>query len=106
MAYFLALDGGGTKTQCWVADESQVLGRASAGTVKLMNVDEGTATSRLQGLVREAAAVAGLSLRDVRRSCFGLAGSSSESVKAWAEKALGEVVSGEVLVVGDVEIAL
>ncbi len=105
MAYFVALDGGGTKTQCWVADEVRVLARASAGSVKLMNVDEATATARLHELVRSACAEAGVSPRDVTRTCFGLAGSSSESVKSWAERALGEVVAGEVRVYGDVEIA-
>jgi N-acetylglucosamine kinase-like BadF-type ATPase len=105
MAYFVALDGGGTKTECWVADETKVLGRASAGSVKLMNVDEATATSRLGELVRAAAAEAGVPVNAVTRTCFGLAGSSSESVRTWAEQALRGVVSGEVVVCGDVDIA-
>jgi len=105
MAYFVALDGGGTKTECWVADEQKVLGRASAGSVKLMNVDEATATSRLQELVRAAAGDAGVALSDVRRTCFGLAGSGSESVRTWAEQALRGVVSGDVVICGDVDIA-
>ena len=36
MAYFLALDAGGTKTQCCVADELRVVGRSRGGTVKIM----------------------------------------------------------------------
>ena len=32
MALFLALDGGGTKTRCWVADETRVLGAAAGAT--------------------------------------------------------------------------
>jgi glucosamine kinase len=106
MAYFVALDGGGTKTECWVADENSVLGRASTGTIKLMNVDEATATSRLQNLLHEAAADAGMALHDVTRTCFGLAGSSSKTVRQWAEQTLRGVVSGEIIVCGDEEIAL
>src|SRR5580698_5881788 len=105
MAYFVALDGGGTKTQCWVADEEKVLGRASTGSVKLMVVDEATATLRLQELVREAAAEAGVALGDVTRTCFGLAGSSSDIVRQWAERSLRGVVGGEVVICGDEEIA-
>ncbi len=100
MAYFVALDGGGTKTECWVADESSVLGRASTGSVKLMNVDEATAASRLQNLVREAAAQADVALGDVTRTCFGLAGSSSETVREWAVQTLRSVISGDVIVCG------
>ncbi|HEY5329612.1 MAG TPA: BadF/BadG/BcrA/BcrD ATPase family protein [Acidobacteriaceae bacterium] len=106
MAYFVALDGGGTKTECWVADENSVLGRASTGSVKLMNVDEATATSRLQNLVRETAAEAGVALSDVTRTCFGLAGSSSDAVREWAVQTLRAVVGGEIMICGDEEIAL
>jgi glucosamine kinase len=106
MAYFVALDGGGTKTECWVADENSVLGRASTGTIKLMNVDEVTATSRLGDLVRAAATEAGVALGDVTRTCFGLAGSSSDAVREWAVQTLRGVVSGEMIICGDEEIAL
>ncbi len=105
MAYFVALDGGGTKTQCWVADDEKVLGRAATGSVKLMNLDEGAATLRLHDLVRAAGADAGVPLGDVTRTCFGLAGSSSETARAWAERTLRGVVGGEVLICGDEEIA-
>ena len=40
MAKFVAIDAGGTKTQCWVADETRVLASATGGTVKLMSVGE------------------------------------------------------------------
>lgn len=105
MAYFVALDGGGTKTECWVADETRVLGRAATGSVKLMNLDEGSATLRLHELVRAAGADARVPLGDVTRTCFGLAGSSSETVRVWAERTLRGVVGGEVLICGDEEIA-
>jgi glucosamine kinase len=106
MAIFVALDAGGTKTRCWVADETRVLGRASAGTVKLMMVGEAAAAERLREVVREAAAEGGVELASVTRTCIGLAGVSSAAAREWAERTLREIVSGEVVVCGDEEIAL
>src|ERR1700679_3333582 len=71
MAYFVALGGGGTKTQCWVA------GGGGVGVV----------------------------VGNVARTCFGLAGSSSDVVRQWAERSLRGLVGGEVVICGDGEIA-
>jgi len=106
MSLFLAIDGGGTKTECMLADERRVLARASTGTVKLMRVSEEEATSRLQTMLVEVAALAGVSLSEVERTCFGLAGLSNPAVDAWARRAVAAVVGGEIIVCGDEEIAL
>ncbi len=106
MAYFVALDGGGTKTECWVADETRVLGRATAGTVKLMSIDEGTATARLLALVRAAAAAAEAPVEAVAKVCFGLAGSSGAQVREWAFRTLQEASpAADIVLVGDEETA-
>lgn len=106
MQYFLALDAGGTKTQCWVGDREQVLGRSVAGTVKLMNVGEETATERLREVVQKAVKSAGIEVTQITRTCMGLAGISSESVRSWATSTLTGLVSGELILSGDEEIAL
>ena len=106
MSYFLAIDAGGTKTQCLLADETRVLARASTGTVKLMRVNEAEATARLQTMLSEVSAAAGVSLAHVTRTCFGLAGFCSPAVRAWAERAVAAEVSGELQLCGDEEIAL
>jgi N-acetylglucosamine kinase-like BadF-type ATPase len=106
MGLFLAIDAGGTKTQCLLADEARVLARSSAGTVKLMRVGEQVATARLRGLLEEVAAKAGVSLHEVTRTCFGLAGVSSGAVRGWAERAMRELAGGSTEVCGDEEIAL
>lgn len=106
MAIYVAIDAGGTKTQCWVADETQVLGRAAGGTVKLMMVGEELATARLREVILEAAAAAGVDPKSVTRTCMGLAGISSESTRAWAERTLHGIVGGELDLCGDEEIAL
>jgi N-acetylglucosamine kinase-like BadF-type ATPase len=106
MSYFLAIDAGGTKTQCLLADETRVLARATTGTLKLMRVSEQEATARLHAMLAEVAATAGVSLSQITRSCFGLAGLSSPAVRAWASRALCKSVAGELLLCGDEEIAL
>jgi N-acetylglucosamine kinase-like BadF-type ATPase len=106
MSYFLAIDSGGTKTQCLLADETRVLARATAGTVKLMRVGEPEATARLQAMLAEVAAAAGVPLNHISRTCFGLAGIGSPAVRTWASRVLSSSVSGELLICGDEEIAL
>jgi N-acetylglucosamine kinase-like BadF-type ATPase len=106
MSTFLAIDAGGTKTQCLLADETRILARATTGTVKLMRVSEQEATARLHAMLAEVAAAAGVSLSQIARTCFGLAGLSSPAVRAWASRALSKSVAGELLLCGDEEIAL
>jgi glucosamine kinase len=106
MSLFLAIDGGGTKTECVLADETRVLARASTGTVKLMRVSEQEATARLKAMLAEVAASAGVSLGQVERTCFGLAGLSSSAVGAWARSVISGMVGGELILCGDEEIAL
>jgi N-acetylglucosamine kinase-like BadF-type ATPase len=106
MSTFLAIDAGGTKTQCLLADETRVLARATTGTVKLVRVSEQEATARLHAMLVELAAAADVSLGHVTRTCFGLAGLSSPAVRAWASRSLCKSVAGELLLCGDEEIAL
>jgi glucosamine kinase len=106
MGLFLAIDAGGTKTQCVIGDETRVLGRGAAGTVKLMRVPEQEATARLQAMLAEAAAAADVSLEQVTRTCFGLAGISIPAVREWARRTVSTEVAGELILCGDEEIAL
>lgn len=106
MGYFLALDGGGTSTRCWVADDARVLAGMSCGTVKLMAVGSKTATARLTQLVEKTAEKAGVGLKSITRTCMGLAGISAGAVRGWAQVTLEARVAGEIVLCGDEEIAL
>ena len=106
MSLFLAIDAGGTKTRCLLADESRILARAVTGSVKLMRVGEAEASARLRAMLVEVAHTAGVSLKDVTRTCIGLAGLSIEAVREWAEREISKAVGGELLIAGDEEIAL
>ena len=106
MAYFLGVDSGGTKVECWLGDERKVLGRAVAPTVKLTRVSEEVATERMRGLLREIEKTSGVPLKKVSRTCVGMAGYSIRSVREWMQRMLEEAVGGEVVLCGDEEIAL
>ena len=106
MNHFLAIDAGGTKTRCLLADESRVLGRATTGSVKLMRVGEAEASARLQAMLTEVALSAGVPLDEISQTCIGLAGLSIEAVRDWAERELRKSVGGNLLLAGDEEIAL
>jgi N-acetylglucosamine kinase-like BadF-type ATPase len=106
MSLFLAIDAGGTKTRCLLADETQTLGRAVTGSVKLMRVGEAEASARLQAMLAELSLTTGIDLREVTCTCIGLAGSTIEAVRNWAEREITGIVGGKLLFAGDDEIAL
>jgi N-acetylglucosamine kinase-like BadF-type ATPase len=105
MSFFLAIDAGGTKTRCLLADETRVLGRAVTGSVKLMRVGEAEASSRLRTMLTEVSRAADVSLADITQTCIGIAGYTIEAVREWAEREIAQVVGGELLLSGDEEIA-
>ena len=106
MSLYLAIDAGGTKTDCLLADDHRILARASTGTIKLMRVSEEEATARLRHMLDEVASAAGVTLAGVARTCFGLAGITSPIARAWAQEIVSAKVAGHLLLVGDEEIAL
>jgi len=106
MAFFVGLDSGGTKTECWLGDETRVLGRAVTGTAKLTRVGQDIATERMQSLLRDVSSRAGVDLREVTRTCVGVAGYSIKEVRELAALVVGQMVGGTVEVCGDDEIAL
>jgi glucosamine kinase len=106
MSYFVGLDSGGTKTECWLGDEERILAQAVCETVKLTRVSREIATERMHGLLAEVSSKAGVGLDQVMRTCVGVAGYSIAEVREWAWRVVSERVSGEVIVCGDDEIAL
>jgi glucosamine kinase len=106
MAYFVGLDSGGTKTECWLGDETRVLGRATTRTVKLTRVSQEIATARLRELLIDVSLESGVALKHVTRTCVGVAGFSIVEVREWAHRVVSDMVGGEVVVCGDDEIAL
>jgi glucosamine kinase len=106
MAFFLGLDAGGTKTDYVLADETHELARARTGTIKRLRADFGTAAASLEQGLAELTAKTGISMQSITRTCIGTAGISVPLVINWLRQAFASRVSGELILIGDVEIAL
>jgi glucosamine kinase len=106
VAYYLGIDGGGSKTTCVVGDESSILATVTVGASNITRVGEAGAREVLQQAIREACQAAGINTRQIRRVCVGAAGAGRSEIAATVRKIVAEIVSGEIEVVGDMEIAL
>jgi glucosamine kinase len=105
MAFFLGIDGGGSKTECMVGDETSVLGWATAASTKVARVGEEAAAAALQEVVTRACAAANLAASGIERSCIGAAGASQADYAGFLRRLLRELLGGEIEVVGDTEVA-
>jgi glucosamine kinase len=106
MAFFLGVDAGGTKAEFVLGDETRELGRARMGTLKRMKTDAETAEAHLRSALDALQEVTAVDPREVTRTCVGTAGETVPLVTAWLRQAFARHVGGELLLVGDVEIAL
>jgi glucosamine kinase len=105
MAFFLGIDGGGSKTECMVGDETSVLGWASASSSKIARVGEEAAGAALRDGIERACAAAGMAASQIQRTCIGVSGASQAASVAAIGRWLGEWVGGGIDVVGDMEVA-
>ena len=106
MSFYLALDVGGTKTDYALVDQTRELARVRTGTIKRMRIDSLTATRHLDRALSELTALSGVAMSAIHRTCVGTAGESVSLVSDWLRTAFAARVSGEFLLLGDVEIAL
>jgi glucosamine kinase len=106
VAYYLGIDGGGSKTTCVVGDQASVLATFTAGGSNITRVGEAGACKALQQAIREACHTARINSRQVVRACIGAAGAGRPEIAATVRKIVAEIISGEIDVVGDMEIAL
>lgn len=106
MQYFLAADAGGTKTEYVLADETHELARVQGATIKRLRVGPDVARQNLESALKQLAAQAGVSLQSITRTCIGTSGASVPLVADWIRETMHSLVSGELEVCGDEEIAL
>jgi glucosamine kinase len=106
MAFFLALDAGGTKTEYVLADETRELVRVRTGTIKRLRTDAQTATANLEDALAQLSARSGISMDLITRTCVGTAGHSVPLVTDWLSESITSRVAGELILISDVEIAL
>jgi glucosamine kinase len=106
VSYYLGIDGGGTKTTCAVGDDTRLLATAIAGPSNIVRVGEAQARESLHQAVRQACMAAGITPAQVARTCVGGSGAARPEVAAIVRRALAEILSTPIDVVGDMEIAL
>src|ERR1019366_10072441 len=106
MSFFLAVDAGGTKTDYLLADDTQVLATVQTGTIKRMRTDASTADANLGSALAQLSAFSGSAMSQITRTCIGTAGESVPLVETWLRESFAERVAGELILLGDVEIAL
>jgi N-acetylglucosamine kinase-like BadF-type ATPase len=106
MSLYLAVDAGGTKTDFVLADDLRQLARVRTGTIKRLRSDVATTSANLDQGLRELAAQTGIAMSDVTRTCIGTAGEQVPLVADWLRESFRARVGGELLLLGDVEIAL
>jgi glucosamine kinase len=106
MQYFLGVDAGGTKTDFLLGDDHRNLARIRTGTIKRMRAGEETTEANLAGALRQITATTGVSMRSITRCCIGTAGQTVPLVTDWLRQAFARHIGGELVLIGDVEIAL
>ena len=106
MAIFLAVDAGGTKADYVLADETRTLARVRTGTIKRLRTDAATAAANLQQGLAALTQQSGVPMSAVTQTCIGTAGESVPLVADWLRAEFAARVSGGLLLLGDVEIAL
>jgi N-acetylglucosamine kinase-like BadF-type ATPase len=106
MHYFLGVDAGGTKTEFLLGDETRELSRIRTGTIKRMRANEETTEANLVGALGQLTAATGVSMRSITRCCIGTAGETVPLVADWLRQAFARHVGGELILIGDVEVAL
>jgi N-acetylglucosamine kinase-like BadF-type ATPase len=106
MPFYLAIDSGGTKADLLLADDTRELGRVRTGTIKRMRTDATTAAANLADALAQLTAQTGVSMRSVTRTCIGTAGETVPLVTDFLRAELPARVSGDLILLGDVEIAL
>jgi glucosamine kinase len=110
MAYYLGIDGGGTKTRCVLADETTVLAKSMSGGSNIVRLGETQAREALHTAIRQVCGTAKISPDRIRAVCIGAAGAARPEIAAKIRSILAELIPDTALtrieVVGDTEIAL
>jgi glucosamine kinase len=110
MAYYLGIDGGGTKTRCVLADETNVLAKAMTGGSNIVRLGETQAREALHAAVRQVCTTANISPNQIHAICVGAAGAARPEVAAKVRAILVELIPEirltNIEVVGDTVIAL
>jgi N-acetylglucosamine kinase-like BadF-type ATPase len=106
VAFYLGIDGGGTKTRCVLGDETRILATAVAGGSNVIRLGEAQARESLHASVLDACATAKINPDRIRGICIGAAGAGRPEIVGRIQSILAELTPASIEVVGDMVIAL
>ncbi len=106
MAFFLGIDGGGSKTTCVVGDDKTVLATATTGPCNITRVGQARARESLQQAIDQACSAAGIRSEQVHRACAGVAGAGRDEIVRAVREIVAAIISCPVEILGDMEIAM
>lgn len=110
MAFFLGIDGGGTKTRCVLADETTVIAQSMTGGSSVIRHGERQVREALQNAIRQVCAAAKVTPERISSICIGVTGAARAEIAGKIRGILVELVSAsartKIEVVGDNVIAL
>lgn len=105
VAYFLGIDGGGSKTTFVLGDEQEVLASVTVGGSNIVRRGVGEARTVLRQGVCEVCVKAAIKPAQIVAICAGIAGASREDVREQVTGILAKLASAQIEVVGDMVIA-
>jgi N-acetylglucosamine kinase-like BadF-type ATPase len=105
MAFYLGIDGGGTKTKFLLGDEQRVLAEANVGGSNILRSGVESVRAFVRAGCSEVCKAAGVHASAISCTVAGIAGSSNEEVRATLLAMLRETIPGEIVIVGDMVIA-
>jgi N-acetylglucosamine kinase-like BadF-type ATPase len=106
VAYYLGIDGGGSKTKCVIGDDTTIVASAVSGPSNITRIGEARARESMQQAITQACAAATISPQQIASACIGAAGAARKEVADAVQKFAAELIPGEIKIVGDMEIAL
>ena len=110
MAYYLGIDGGGTKTRCVLGGEISVLAQAVCGGSNIVRLGETRAREALHAAIRQVCAAAKIAPHEICAICIGAAGAARQEIagkiRAMVAELDMELSRARIQVVGDTVIAL
>ncbi|HKO97988.1 MAG TPA: BadF/BadG/BcrA/BcrD ATPase family protein [Pyrinomonadaceae bacterium] len=103
----VGVDGGGTKTHAVILDSNfSIVGEGVAGASNPLRVGIANAATAVREAIEKACEVAELRRTDLLVAEIGLAGARRQEIRARMRDALHTTGIGEIIVVGDADIAL
>ncbi len=105
MAFFLGIDGGGTKTTCLLGDETQVLASETTGGSNVIRLGEAVARTAIHQGIQRVCAKAGILPEQIAAVCAGVGGAVAAAPREQIQQIILEMIPGKVEVLGDMVVA-